>query len=108
MVIIRANNPGDEFQTDQEDAAKLVQGQMLLLLNDPNADASHLEKLLQQDQGLASQVMRIANSPAYLPRVPIESLHQAIAWVGLNLLASTVLSVSTKSGLDQCMNCLIF
>lgn len=81
---------------------------MLLLLNDPNADASHLEKLLQQDQGLASQVMRIANSPAYLPRVPIESLHQAIAWVGLNLLASTVLSVSTKSGLDQCMNCLIF
>ncbi len=75
-----------------------VAGQMLLLLNDPNANADSLEKLLQQDQALASQVMRIANSPAYLPRVPIESLHQAIAWVGLNLVASTVLSVSTQSG----------
>lgn len=75
-----------------------VAGQMLLLLNDPNADASKLEKLLKQDQALASQVMRIANSPAYLPRTPIESLHQAIAWVGLNLLASTVLSVTTQSG----------
>ncbi len=75
-----------------------VTSQMLLLLNDPNADASKLEKLLQQDQALAAQVMRIANSPAYLPRVPIESLHQAIVWVGLNLLASTVLSVSTQSG----------
>lgn len=75
-----------------------VAGQMLLLLNDPNADAAKLEALLQQDPALASQVMRIANSPAYLPRVPIESLHQAVAWVGLNLLASTVLSVSTQSG----------
>ncbi len=59
-----------------------VAGQMFLLLNDPNANADSLEKLLQQDQSLASQVMRIANSPAYLPREPIESLQQAIAWVG--------------------------
>ena len=75
-----------------------VAGQIFLLLNDPNANAGSLETLLQQDQSLASQVMRIANSPAYLPREPIESLQQAIAWVGLNLVASTVLSVSTQSG----------
>jgi HD-like signal output (HDOD) protein len=76
----------------------VVANQVLMLSNDPNADATKLSALIQQDQALAGQVLRIANSPAYLPRSPIVSLQQAIAWLGLNMLAGLAFSVSVQSG----------
>ncbi len=76
----------------------VVGNQVLLLVDDPNADAGKLSTLIQQDQALAAQILRIANSPAYLPRSPIVSLQQAIAWLGLNMLAGLAFSVSVQSG----------
>ncbi len=76
----------------------VVANQVLMLSNDPNADATKLSALIQQDQALAGQVLRIANSPAYLPRSPIVSLQQAIAWLGLNMLAGLAFSISVQSG----------
>ncbi len=75
-----------------------VANQVLLVSGDPNADASKLSNLIQQDQALAAQILRIANSPAYLPRSPIVSLQQAIAWLGLNMLSGIAFSVSVQSG----------
>lgn len=75
-----------------------VANQVLTLAHDPNADAGKLATLIQQDQALAAQILRIANSPAYLPRSPIVSLQQAIAWLGLNMLAGIAFSVSLQSG----------
>ena len=75
-----------------------VANQVLTLTSDPNADASKLSALIQQDQALAGQILRIANSPAYLPRSPIVSLQQAIAWLGLNMLAGLAFSVSVQTG----------
>ena len=76
----------------------VVANQVLMLSNDPNADATKLSALIQQDQALAGQILRIANSPAYLPRSPIVSLQQAIAWLGMNMLAGLAFSVSVQSG----------
>ena len=75
-----------------------VASQVLALTGDPNADASKLSSLIQQDQALATQILRIANSPAYMPRSPIVSLQQAIAWLGLSILAGLAFSVSVQSG----------
>lgn len=76
----------------------VVAHQVLLLSGDPNADSSKLAALIQQDQALAGQILRIANSPAYAPRSPIVSLQQAIAWLGLNMLAGLAFSVSVQTG----------
>ena len=76
----------------------VVANQVLQLSGDPNADVNKLSALIQQDQALAGQILRIANSPAYLPRSPIVSLQQAIAWLGMNMLAGLAFSVSVQSG----------
>jgi len=76
----------------------VVAYQVLQLSGDPHADVNKLSALIQQDQALAGQILRIANSPAYLPRSPIVSLQQAIAWLGMNMLAGLAFSVSVQSG----------
>ncbi len=76
----------------------VVANRVLLLSSDPDADASQLSSLIQQDQALAGQILRIANSPAYAPRTPIVSLQQAITWLGLTMLAGLAFSVSVQSG----------
>ena len=42
----------------------VVAHQVLQLSGDPNADVNKLSALIQQDQALAGQILRIANSPA--------------------------------------------
>lgn len=76
----------------------VVAHQVLMLSSDSNADATKLSTLIQQDQALAGKILHIANSPAYLPRSPIVSLQQAIAWLGLNMLAGLALSISVQNG----------
>lgn len=76
----------------------VVANQVLMLSGDPNADATKLSTLIQQDQALAGKILHIANSPAYLPRSPIVSLQQAIAWLGLNMLAGLAFSISVQNG----------
>lgn len=76
----------------------VVANQVLLLSSDPDTETSQFSSLIQQDQALAGQIIRIANSPAYAPRTPIVSLQQAITWLGLNMLAGLAFSVSVQSG----------
>jgi HD-like signal output (HDOD) protein len=76
----------------------VVANQVLQLSGDPNADANKLSALIQQDQALAGQILRITNSAAYLPRSPIVSLQQAVSWLGMNMLAGLAFSVSVQSG----------
>ena len=76
-----------------------VASQILALTGNPDADSSKLTTLLHQDQVLASQVFKIANSPAHYSRYPIESLQQAVSWLGLNCLSQTAFAVSIQSGI---------
>ena len=92
-----------QLETGEVDLPLLpvVAHQVLLVSGDPNSDSSKLSTLIQQDQALAGQILRIANSPAYAPRSPIVSLQQAIAWLGLDRLAGLAFSVSVQSGVFQ-------
>jgi HD-like signal output (HDOD) protein len=75
-----------------------VAGRVMALAGDPSADAARLSSLIHQDQALAAHVLRIANSPAYMPRTPIVSLQHAVAMLGVNQLSEIAVTVSLKSG----------
>jgi HD-like signal output (HDOD) protein len=75
-----------------------VAGRVMALANDPSADAARLSALIHQDQALAAHVLRIANSPAYMPRTPIASLQHAVAMLGVNQLSEIAVTISLKSG----------
>jgi putative nucleotidyltransferase with HDIG domain len=72
--------------------------QVLALASDPNSDAAKFSALIHQDQALAAHVMRIANSPAYMPRSPVVSLQHAVAMLGVTLLSEIAFTASLKSG----------
>jgi len=55
-----------------------VASQVMALTSDPSADAAKLSSLIHQDQALAAHVLRIANSPAYMPRSPVASLQHCL------------------------------
>jgi HD-like signal output (HDOD) protein len=65
----------------------LVAGRVMALSNDPNADVADLSDLIHQDQALASNVLRIANSAAYCAGEPIVSLRQAVMRLGMAVLS---------------------
>jgi HD-like signal output (HDOD) protein len=75
-----------------------VAGKVMALTNDPAADAARLSALIHQDQALAAHVLRIANSPAYMPRTPIASLQHAVAMLGVNQQSEIAVAISLKSG----------
>ncbi|MEP6935379.1 MAG: HDOD domain-containing protein, partial [Nitrospirota bacterium] len=75
-----------------------VAGRVMALASDPSADAARLSALIHQDQALAAHVLRIANSPAYMPRTPIVSLQHAVAMLGVSQLSEIAVAISLKSG----------
>lgn len=60
--------------------------------------ATRLTELIQQDPALAAHVLRIANSPAYMPRTAILSLEKAIVRLGSVALGEIALAASLQSG----------
>ena len=89
-----------KIETGQIELPLLPQAasQVMALASDPAADAAKLSGLIHQDQALAAHVLRIANSPAYMPRTPIVSLQHAVAMLGITLLSEIAFTASLKSG----------
>jgi HD-like signal output (HDOD) protein len=75
-----------------------IASQVLQLAGDPNSDAAKLSALIHRDPSLAGQVLKVANSPAYQPRMPIVSLQQAVARLGQQTLTEIALAASLGSG----------
>ena len=75
-----------------------VATEVLKLTSDPDADMAQLATLIQQDQALASQVLKITNSAAYMPRSPIVSMQQAVSWLGIKMLGELALTISIENG----------
>ena len=90
----------ERIESDSLDLPLLPQvaNQVMTLSQDPDADAAKLSSLIHQDQALAGQILRIANSPAYMPRSTIVSLQQAVSWLGMKMLADLALMVSFQNG----------
>lgn len=71
-----------------------VASQVLVLVNSAESDAAELARVIQTDQALAGNVMRIANSAAYSPNVKLVSLQQAIARLGMRAMGEIAVSAS--------------
>jgi HD-like signal output (HDOD) protein len=69
------------------------------LAADAGGGAVGLAQLIQRDVALASQVMRVANSSLYARRAPIVSLHQAIAWLGVDAIRNIALAFAVRAQL---------
>jgi putative nucleotidyltransferase with HDIG domain len=62
-----------------------------------DVDARKLSELIHRDQALASHILRVANSPAYMPRMPIVSLHQAVSRLGVSVLGEIAFAISLQT-----------
>jgi HD-like signal output (HDOD) protein len=75
-----------------------VASQVISLAAAPDVDAGKLSALIHKDPSLAGQVLRTSNSAAYAPRMPIVSLQQAVARLGLNVISEIAFAASLQSG----------
>lgn len=78
-----------------------VASQVLTSSLDERNDAEDLAMLIQQDQALASHILRVVNTPAYRGTTEIVALQQAIARLGLDRIREIALTASLKGALFQ-------
>jgi putative nucleotidyltransferase with HDIG domain len=75
-----------------------VASRVLALTTDPDADASQLTSLIQQDPVLTAKIFQASNSAASGASRKIESLSQAVSWLGLNTIAGSAYALSMQAG----------
>ena len=71
--------------------------QVLALTTDPEANTSQLTKLIQQDPVLIAKLLKAANSAGCGASRQIQSVEQAVAWLGLNFVGGTAFALSFQS-----------
>ena len=76
-----------------------VAQKVMTITSDPEADVSDLSDILNQDQSIVGHVVRIANSASYGGGQSMDSLDQAVARLGMNLLGEIAIAVSVKAEL---------
>jgi putative nucleotidyltransferase with HDIG domain len=62
-----------------------------------DVDIRRLSDIIHRDQALAGHILRVANSPAYMARMPIVSLQQAVSRLGTRALGEIAFAVSLQS-----------
>jgi putative nucleotidyltransferase with HDIG domain len=60
-------------------------------------DSRKLADLIRSDQTLAGHLLRVANSPIFMPRSPIVSLRQALARLGMATVRQIVLVIACQT-----------
>lgn len=78
-----------------------VYGRLAAKLDDPYASNGELGELITLDPGIATRVLRLANSPFYGLASTVSTVSQAISIIGRVSLAKTVLGVSVISVFDR-------
>jgi HD-like signal output (HDOD) protein len=76
-----------------------VAAEVLSSTLDDKSDATRLAELIQQDQGMATHIMRVVNSPAFRGSTEIVALQQAIARLGMERIREISLTISLKGTL---------
>jgi len=66
---------------------------VLALSRDPDACFNHLSRLIHNDPMLAAHVIRVSNSSAYMGRVRITTLRQAVTRIGMRMLSELAITV---------------
>ncbi len=75
-------------------SAPVVMAEVTKLLDNPNANATDLSKVISRDQGLVTKILVVANSPLYgIPR-RVSTIDFAIVILGFNQIKNIVISLA--------------
>ena len=69
---------------------------LVALAGRPLADNRQLTRLIQEDRVVESRVLRVAQFAAYQPSAPINSLGEAIAWLGAGEVADMAFTAAVQ------------
>jgi len=75
-----------------------VAKKVLVFTTDPKATIKQLTTLIKQDPVLTAKIFKLTNSAAFSTHREIESLSQAIAWLGLNSVAGLAFALAVQDG----------
>ena len=91
----------DELDEGQLELPLLPQvaSEVLSSTLDDKANALKLASLIERDQGLATHILRIVNSPAFRGSAEIVALKQAIARLGMERIREIALTISLRGSL---------
>ena len=73
--------------------------EVMSLCERPNVDAVTVENAIARDPFVSAQILSLANSPMFAPRMPIESVRDAIVRIGLITVNDLVLMVVASSSM---------
>lgn len=71
-------------------------GNLFSACNDPSCDPAQLANIIRQDQAIATHLLRHANSALYSAGVPINSIQQAAARLGIRRIREIALIVTCQ------------
>lgn len=71
--------------------------QVIDMARSPDSSAAQLSDLIHGDQALAAHLLRLANSPLYLPSTQIVSLQQAISRLGMRVIGDLAIALAAKA-----------
>ncbi|OQX86235.1 MAG: hypothetical protein B6D63_00395 [Candidatus Latescibacteria bacterium 4484_7] len=74
-----------------------VARKVMEIVGDSSASAQDLQEVISKDQGLTSQILKIANSALYARSRKIETLTDAIVMLGFNTIKSLSVMNATKN-----------
>ncbi len=69
-----------------------VAHKVLAIMDDPNSSMAQLAEVIVHDQALTANVLRICNSPFYGLVRKVDSVHQAITYLGMKNIADMVMT----------------
>ncbi|MFI4890354.1 MAG: HDOD domain-containing protein [Steroidobacterales bacterium] len=72
---------------------------VMRLSSDPHVNAGQLAALIKADVALSTSVLRVANGVTRRPVEPIQSLQQAVAWLGFDETASLAFTLVVQGKL---------
>ncbi|MBI5582927.1 MAG: HDOD domain-containing protein [Deltaproteobacteria bacterium] len=75
--------------------------QALQRINDPKASAQDVVEIIQYDQGITSQVLKVCNSAYFNLRRQVHSLREALVLLGFNTLMQIMLNKSFHGVLSR-------
>ena len=76
-----------------------VAARVVAVAGSPETESASLARLIIGDQSLAAHVMRVATSAINQPRQRIESLQQAISWLGMAVISDITFTVAVQGKL---------
>ena len=91
QLLARFEDPGYEPPLLPSVALELIS-----LSAEPDVDAAAVVDVLERDEVLAAKVFRLVSSPLYAGRAKVQTLHEAVVRLGINLVRDAVFEASVK------------